>query len=219
MSGGNVSGSVGIGTTSPNSKLEVADIDSQFTLKGTITGAPVYQSWYNSSNVRRGYFGFSAPSNSDLRLVNEEVGNIYITPNNGSTIISSTITASPATLSNHVVVKSQLDAVKPYKVYTALLSQTGTNAPVATVLENTLGGTVVWSYSSAGIFSGTCSIGAFTVNKTIGFIGSNANFTTNNQQIGLIRSSDTSISLQTYISGVQTNGVLNSTSIEIRVYL
>lgn len=28
---------------------------------------------------------------------------------------------------------------RPYKVYTALLTQTGTNAPVATVLENTLG--------------------------------------------------------------------------------
>lgn len=31
----------------------------------------------------------------------------------------------------------------PYKVYTALLTQTGTDAPVATVLENTLGGTPI----------------------------------------------------------------------------
>ena len=31
-------------------------------------------------------------------------------------------------------------AVKPYKVYIALLNQSGTNAPVAIVLENTLGG-------------------------------------------------------------------------------
>ena len=107
---------------------------------------------------------------------------------------------------------------RPYKVYVALLIQSGTSAPVATVLENTLGGTVVWGYGSAGIFNGTCSIGAFTENKTIGFIGSNANFTTNNQQIGLMRSSNTNISLQTYISGVQTNGVLNYCVVEIRVY-
>ena len=33
-----------------------------------------------------------------------------------------------------------------YLVYTALLTQSGTDAPVATVLENTLGGTVTWSY-------------------------------------------------------------------------
>ena len=111
LSGGNVSGNVGIGTNTPNRKLEVADIDSQFSMKGTITGAPVYQSWYNSSNVRRGFFGFASESNNDIRLTNEEVGNIYISPNNGSTIVSSTVTASPATASNHLVTKAQLDAV------------------------------------------------------------------------------------------------------------
>jgi hypothetical protein len=37
-------------------------------------------------------------------------------------------------------VLSRLSPQEPkYKVYTALLNQTGTNAPVATVLENTLG--------------------------------------------------------------------------------
>ncbi len=52
-----------------------------------------------------------------------------------------------------------------YLVYTALLSQTGTSAPVATVLENTLGGTVVWTRDDAGEYTATLS-GAFTVNKT-----------------------------------------------------
>ncbi len=52
-----------------------------------------------------------------------------------------------------------------YLVYTALLTQSGTDAPVATVLENTLGGTVVWSYSDVGRYVGTLS-GAFTSNKT-----------------------------------------------------
>lgn len=36
------------------------------------------------------------------------------------------------------------------KVYIALLSQSGTNAPVATVLKNTLGGVPVWSYNNVG---------------------------------------------------------------------
>lgn len=53
-----------------------------------------------------------------------------------------------------------------YKVYTALLNQTGTDAPVATVLENTLGGTVVWTRFSIGEYRGTLA-GAFTENKTI----------------------------------------------------
>ena len=53
----------------------------------------------------------------------------------------------------------------PYRVYTALLTQTGTDAPVAIVLENTLGN-VVWTRDNLGIYVGTSS-GSFTENKTI----------------------------------------------------
>ena len=55
---------------------------------------------------------------------------------------------------------------RPYKVYTALLTQSGTSAPVAMVLENTLGGTVEWSYVDVGIYRATLT-GAFTTNKTM----------------------------------------------------
>lgn len=50
------------------------------------------------------------------------------------------------------------------KVYKALLTQNGTNAPVATVLENTLGGEVVWSRTDVGSYVGFLE-GAFD-NKT-----------------------------------------------------
>ena len=46
---------------------------------------------------------------------------------------------------------------RPYKVYTALLSQTGTSAPTATVLENTLGATVTWSRNNIGQYQATSS--------------------------------------------------------------
>jgi len=51
------------------------------------------------------------------------------------------------------------------KVYRALLSQTGTAAPSATVLENSLGGTVVWTRTSFGAYLGTLST-AFPAGKT-----------------------------------------------------
>lgn len=51
-----------------------------------------------------------------------------------------------------------------YKVYTALLTQTGTDAPVATVLENTLGGDIVWSYKQTGLYTIT-SDSKFIQNK------------------------------------------------------
>lgn len=48
------------------------------------------------------------------------------------------------------------------KVYRAVLTQSGTDAPTATVLENTLGGTVVWTRDNPGRYVATL-VGAFPV--------------------------------------------------------
>lgn len=53
-----------------------------------------------------------------------------------------------------------------YKVYTALLTQSGTDAPTAIVLENTLGGVPVWSRYTTGVAQAEL-IGAFTLEKTV----------------------------------------------------
>ncbi len=50
--------------------------------------------------------------------------------------------------------------------YTALLTQVGANAPVATVLENTMSAPIVWSRLGAGFYLGSL-VGAFPLNKTI----------------------------------------------------
>ena len=54
---------------------------------------------------------------------------------------------------------------KKNKVYRALLTQNGTDAPVVTVLENTLGGEVVWTRVQAGVYIATLA-GAFPAAKT-----------------------------------------------------
>ena len=54
--------------------------------------------------------------------------------------------------------------VKPPKVYKALLTQTETDAPTAIVLENTLGGEVVWTRTNVGEYRGTLD-GAFAEDK------------------------------------------------------
>ena len=51
-------------------------------------------------------------------------------------------------------------------VYRAILNQSGTSAPVATVLENTLGGTVIWARTNVGAYEGQLA-GSFPVNGTI----------------------------------------------------
>ena len=104
---------------------------------------------------------------------------------------------------------------RPYKVYTALLSQSGTNAPIATVLENTLGGTVVWSRNGVGDYSGTLN-GAFVSGKTIAFQG--GSLAVPNSMVR-VSSFANSIQVITNSGGSIADGILTSTSIEIRVYL
>jgi len=53
---------------------------------------------------------------------------------------------------NNIVENEISGASQPtYKVYTALLNQTGISAPVATVLENTIGD-ITWTYESTGVY-------------------------------------------------------------------
>ncbi len=96
---------------------------------------------------------------------------------------------------------------RPYKVYTALLTQSGTDAPVATVLENTLGGDIVWAYDDTGLYEGTLN-GAFTSNKTFLYIQYKA--TADFQLVRLDAN-------RVYIQGTADN-LLVSVSIRIEVY-
>lgn len=54
----------------------------------------------------------------------------------------------------------------PSKRYIALITQSGTDAPVATVLRNTLSDAPVWARSSQGVYTLTLT-GEFTVDKTL----------------------------------------------------
>lgn len=110
-----------------------------------------------------------------------------------------------------------------YKVYVALLTQTGVNAPVATVLENTLGGTVVWSYNDVGEYIGTLT-GGFTNNKTLCMAQQDTGNT--GIPLGLSRENDNTVLLKAekYVidgSDIITEGIdeaLSGASINIRVY-
>lgn len=108
-----------------------------------------------------------------------------------------------------------------YLVYTALLTQTGTDAPVATVLENTLGGTVVWSYNGTADFRCTLT-GAFPTGKTIIFTTSAMSDNGDPpHRITCFRNNDNSVILQTFDANGGLDGVMSSTypvGIEIRVY-
>lgn len=121
-----------------------------------------------------------------------------------------------------------VDTSSSYKKYVATLTQTGTNAPVATVLENTLG-SITWSYDSTGWYLGTLT-GAFaTASKVVVFVG-NQFFVRETggiiitKEVVSDRNDENSIFVGSakydgVASGnVLDNAVLNNTPIEIRVY-
>lgn len=106
-------------------------------------------------------------------------------------------------------------STRSYKVYTAILSQSGTSAPTAIELENTLGVTITWARSSAGFYSATASAAAFTNNKTVVFFEADW---AHAKVSGANRDSDTNLNIFTgsdYITGADG---FSKASIEIRVY-
>ena len=103
---------------------------------------------------------------------------------------------------------------RPYKVYTALLTQTGTDAPVAIVLENTLGN-IFWSRRFRGTYEGALA-GAFTENKTtIQIIAHTGQGYTTNSSVA--NKDIVEISTSNELDRTADN-VLKNTPIEIRVY-
>jgi hypothetical protein len=57
------------------------------------------------------------------------------------------------------------------KVYRAVISQSSTSAPSATVLVNLTGTTMTWARTSAGVYTLTAGVATFTANKTQIFLG------------------------------------------------
>ena len=103
-----------------------------------------------------------------------------------------------------------------YTVYTASLIQAGATAPVATVLQNTTGGTFTWSRTSGGKFRVTISGITLPANKVVIF--ENA---TGDLNLGGKITSTTVIDIDQFSSGGggYADGMLAGTSIEIRIYI
>lgn len=118
--------------------------------------------------------------------------------------------------------------IKPYKVYTALLSQSGTDAPVATVLENTLGFTPIYTYSSTGVYalSPLEDFSNFLNKGVVIFLNKGSNDSTNatNSISCAYNYEDGALEIRTYANGLASDGILSDvdsfqkTSFEIRVY-
>lgn len=112
-------------------------------------------------------------------------------------------------------------ATSVYTVYTALLTQTSTNAPVATVLNNTTGSTLTWTRQTTGVYVLTATLpgGIFTANKVF------FNITPSTDSRTIIISgqsnSTSTITIVSYDTFNQTedDSLITKVSFELRIYL
>lgn len=83
----------------------------------------------------------------------------------GSQIINGTRIVKNFTLEQIAEYAGGTPYVSPYKVYTAIMTSDESGNPIANVLHNTLGGTIVWTREITGTYLGTLE-GVFTEGKT-----------------------------------------------------
>lgn len=123
----------------------------------------------------------------------------------GATGVWSLITSSAA--SGNVAVKT----------YRALVTQSSTTAPTATVLENSLGGAVVWARGSTGTYTATLAA-AFTADKTFVMSSGSTGAITAVKDVVTARTSADVITVNTGAAGTAADGILSAYAIEILVY-
>jgi hypothetical protein len=150
--------------------------------------------------------------------------------NKGITIKTSGGSATPNSLiisdllgtGDRSVLVDSIGTIKPGlavpKVYNALLSQSGLNAPTAAIISNTLGGVPFWSYTSAGQYKLTL-LGTFISGKTLVFATIGANTAAGDTSIKCFLNTSTGeIILNTTFNAAFTDILLTNASFKIEVY-
>ena len=221
-------GNVGINTNSPNGIWSGINktlmINSSSTASSELLLSNTTSKVSNFLSGTTSQFGIYTAATLDYQLYTSDLlrftvlanGKVGINQPNptkeldviGNGKFSGTVTSSPAELETELATLGQVNSFRPYKVYTALLSQSGTNAPVANVLENTLGGVPTYQRNTQGAYQLTLS-NAFINLKTALFITDSSA-----SQLRIYRSSASVINIE---MSTGDNTLLNNT-IEIRVY-
>lgn len=119
----------------------------------------------NSGNV---LVGTSTDDGVNKLQVNGSVSATSYTGNATLTGTPTAPTAAAGTNTTQIATTAFVQsATRPYKVYTALITQTGTDAPTAIVLENTTGATVTFARTAIGTYNAQFSSAVLTVDKTV----------------------------------------------------
>lgn len=109
------------------------------------------------------------------------------------------------------------EKVRGYKSFVALLTQLGTNAPTMQILNNDFDNTPVWVYNSVGLYTLTFTGSPLTVNKTYVLTGSPYSVSFGFLDAGWFDANNIEL-YSANDAGVQIDGNLSNSVLEIRVY-
>lgn len=173
----------------------------------------------NPNNIAK-VNGFNYEPNDDYEIVNRKfVTDNYVPYTEATSNVNlgdNDLYIRGTTVNDKALTKNTLG----YKVYTALLNQSGTDAPVATIIQNTLG-EVTWGRLSVGNYTASCP--EFKDNKTICFIGAATDDGSGSYlQFGYVNSDKAYLYSRNTNTGffneLSSQSYDNSISIEIKVY-
>lgn len=105
--------------------------------------------------------------------------------------------------------------LRAIRIYTALISQTGTAAPTAKILKNDLTGPIIWARTDVGTYTATLP-NTFTTDKT--YVNITNNFSDPDTAINVDSIEPNTITIETYLLETTEDGWFNDTPIEIRIY-
>ena len=172
------------------------------------------------TNVGDKYFVYNTTDSVKKLYADADVyvnGSLVDTFVSGVTLLPGTVYSFTCMIGG--VITASQEQVTPYLVFRALLTQSGTSAPVLTILENNLQDIPTPSYFSQGNFLITFLNNIYTGSKTFIKIGSTNPASTDSAAIAYVYGgSGTEIMVNTRDGGVNVNDALLNTSLEILVY-
>jgi len=207
----NVPGQTITGDITINGNLNITGTTSSAFTGGTVSGATEFTEGLTANTISATTYQ-NLPT--DVRVTGATYSNntFTYTNNTGGTFDVLFNTVTGLTVNGNLTVTGTTN-IRPYKVYTALLTQTGTNPPIAvTVLENTLGGNITFTYFDVGNYR-AISDSLFTPNKTSSILAGLGSFSSGSRP-----QSSTTVSLSTAVGGVYSDNGLINTLFEIKVY-
>lgn len=228
------------GLIAPGSIPPVAYTNISASGETADAAAPLSYGFNYINNASAGQRGVYLPidiQEQDVYIINSTTTPIYVYGENAASSILKLDTKDFVADTTYLVLK-QNESVKFFRVgtrwigesfngvknkplvYTALLSQSGTNAPTVTVLENSIGN-IVWGYLASGVYTATLT-GAFIESKTVAFISGTLGWGSSailGSGTGFYRISDDALGLQVLNGvGAAENGLITGFPVEIRIY-